>query len=117
MQDMMDMFRVVCIKLPLLDAISQVPAYARFLKELCTKKRRCRKILDNIMLSEEVSSIIHRRIAKKMADLGTRIIPCILRNIRVEQALLDLGASMNVLPGLFYDAIQLGGLKPTTMTI
>ncbi|CAN6476424.1 unnamed protein product [Victoria cruziana] len=43
MQDMLEMFRAVRIHLPLVDAIQQVSAYARFLKELCTKKRRSRK--------------------------------------------------------------------------
>ncbi|CAN6487077.1 unnamed protein product [Victoria cruziana] len=117
MQDMLDMFRVICINLPLLDAIRQVPAYAKFLKELCTQKRRSKKILDSMMLSEEVSSIIQRRIPAKMAYPGTPIIPYVLGNIRIDQALLDLGASVNVLPEFFYDAFQLGELKPTMMTI
>ncbi|CAN6445578.1 unnamed protein product [Victoria cruziana] len=114
---MMDMFRAVRINLPLLDAISQMPIYARFLKELCAKKRRCRKFPDIVMLSEEVSSIIKRRILEKMADPGAPIIPCIIGNIGVERAFLDLRASMNVLPSFFYNAFQLGGLKLTTMTI
>ncbi|CAN6465615.1 unnamed protein product [Victoria cruziana] len=106
MQDTMKMFRAICINFPLLDAISQVPAYARFLKELCTKKRRFRKISDNIMLSEVVSSIIQMKIPEKMDDPGTPIIPCIIGNIRVKRALLDLGATVNVLLRFFYDALQ-----------
>ncbi|CAN6454483.1 unnamed protein product [Victoria cruziana] len=117
MQDMLEIFRVVCINLSLLDAIMHVPVYARFLKELCTQKRSSRKILDSVMLSEEVSSIVQRRIPAKMADPGTPIIPCVLGNIHIERVLLDLGASMNVLHRFFYDALQLGKLKPTTMTI
>ncbi|CAN6459220.1 unnamed protein product [Victoria cruziana] len=117
MQDMMEMFRAIYINLSLLDVIRQVAAYARFLKELCTKKRKYRKIPDNIMLSEEISSIIQRRISENMADPGTPIIPCIIGHIRIEGALLDLGASVNVLPGFFYNVFQLGGLKLTSMTI
>ncbi len=41
-QDMMEVFKQVKINLPLLDAIKQVPAYAKFLKDLCTQKRRTR---------------------------------------------------------------------------
>jgi hypothetical protein len=37
-QDMMEFFKQVKIDLPLLDAIKQVPAYAKFLKDLCTQK-------------------------------------------------------------------------------
>ncbi|CAN6444870.1 unnamed protein product [Victoria cruziana] len=114
---MLEMFRAVRINLPLLDAISQVPAYARFLKELCTKKRRSRRIPESIMLSEETSSVLLRRMPPKLEDPGAPIIQCIIRNICVGRALLDLGASVNVLPGYLYDAFQLEGLKSTSMTI
>ncbi|CAN6462506.1 unnamed protein product [Victoria cruziana] len=117
MQDMLEMFRAVRINLPLVDVISQVPAYARFLKELCTKKRRCRRIPESIMWSEETSSLLQRRMPPKLEDPGAPIIPCVIRYICVERALLDLGASVNILPGYFYDAFQLKGLKLTSMTI
>jgi uncharacterized coiled-coil protein SlyX len=38
-QDMMETFKQVKVNIPLLDAIKQVPAYAKFLKDLCTQKR------------------------------------------------------------------------------
>ncbi|CAN6476919.1 unnamed protein product [Victoria cruziana] len=117
MQDMLEMFRAICIILPLLDAIRQVPAYARSLKELCTKKRRSRKVPECILLSEETSSLLQRRLPPKLEDLGAPIIPCVIGYIRVERALLDLGVSVNVLPGYFYDVFNLEGLKPTSMTI
>ncbi|CAN6476630.1 unnamed protein product [Victoria cruziana] len=82
MQDMIEMLRAVCINLPLVDA-SQVPAYVRFLKEMCTKKRRYKKIPDSIMLSEEASSLIQRRIQEKLADPGAPVIPCVIGNIRI----------------------------------
>jgi hypothetical protein len=39
---MMEVFKQVKINLPLLDAIKQVLAYAKFLKDLCTQKRKNR---------------------------------------------------------------------------
>ena len=41
-EDMFETFRKVKINLPLLDAIKQVPAYAKFLKDLCTQKRQAK---------------------------------------------------------------------------
>ncbi|CAN6454189.1 unnamed protein product [Victoria cruziana] len=117
MQDMLEMFRAVCINLPLLDAIRQVPAYARFLKELCTKKKRSKKVPECVLLSEETSFLLQRRLPPKLEDLGAPIILCVIGHIRVERALLDLGASVNVLSGFFYDMFQLEGLKPTSMAI
>ena len=40
MNEMLELFKQVQINLPLLDAIKQVPAYAKFLKDLCTQKRK-----------------------------------------------------------------------------
>ena len=39
-QEILETFRKVEINIPLLDAIKQVPRYAKFLKELCTTKRK-----------------------------------------------------------------------------
>ncbi|KAF1898783.1 hypothetical protein Lal_00022728 [Lupinus albus] len=39
-KDLLDTFRKVEVNIPLLDAIKQIPRYAKFLKELCTHKRK-----------------------------------------------------------------------------
>ncbi|CAN6455565.1 unnamed protein product [Victoria cruziana] len=117
MRDMLEMFRSVCINLPLLDAIQQVPAYARFLKELCTRKRKSRKVPECVMLSARTSSLLQRRLPPKREDPGAPIISCMLGDIHVERALLDLGASVNVLPVCFYNTCGLEGLRPISMTI
>ncbi|CAN6476682.1 unnamed protein product [Victoria cruziana] len=117
MRDMLEIFRSVCINLPLLDAIQQVPAYARFLKELCTKKRKSRRVPECVMLSEGISSLLQRRLPPKLEDSGAPIIPCMLGDIHVERVLLDLWASVNVLPRFFYDAFELEGLRLISMTI
>ncbi|CAN6472210.1 unnamed protein product [Victoria cruziana] len=73
MCDMLEIFRVVCIDLPLLDAIRQVLAYARFLKELCTRKRKSRRVPECVMLSEGTSSLLQRRLPPKLEDPGLRL--------------------------------------------
>ncbi|CAN6580943.1 unnamed protein product [Malus baccata var. baccata] len=39
-KDILETFRKVQVNIPLLDAIKQVPRYAKFLKELCTTRKR-----------------------------------------------------------------------------
>ncbi|RDY11422.1 hypothetical protein CR513_03918, partial [Mucuna pruriens] len=39
-EELLRMFRKVEINIPLLDAIKQIPKYAKFLKELCVHKRK-----------------------------------------------------------------------------
>ncbi|KAM2757211.1 hypothetical protein PS2_018988 [Malus domestica] len=39
-KDILETFRKVQVNIPLLDVIKQVPRYAKFLKELCTTRKR-----------------------------------------------------------------------------
>ncbi|KAM2352119.1 hypothetical protein ACFXTH_006838 [Malus domestica] len=50
-KDILETFRKVQVNIPLLEAIKQVPKYAKFLKELCTTKRR--------MSNKEVVKVNH----------------------------------------------------------
>ncbi|CAN6455622.1 unnamed protein product [Victoria cruziana] len=70
MRDMLETFRSVRINLPLPDAIQQVPAYARFLNELCTRKRKSRKVPECVILSAATSSLVQRRLPPKLEDPG-----------------------------------------------
>ncbi|KAA0032798.1 retrotransposon gag protein [Cucumis melo var. makuwa] len=42
-EELLEMFKKVQINLPLFDAIQQIPRYAKFLKELCTNKRKTKE--------------------------------------------------------------------------
>ena len=115
---MLDIFKHVQINLPLLDAIQQVPAYAKFLKELCTQKRKSRERVPNrVHLTEQVSSVLQHQTPPKLKDPGAPIIACTIGNIRIERALLDLGASVNILPGYFFDSFGLGEMRSTPITL
>jgi hypothetical protein len=45
------------------------------------------------------------------------IIPCVIGNHKVERVMLDLGASINVMPLLIYKVLNLGPLKETRVII
>jgi hypothetical protein len=51
-----------------LDAIKQVPSYAKFLKDLCTVKRKLVK--KKAFLAEQVSAILQNNNALKYKDTG-----------------------------------------------
>ncbi|XP_059663658.1 uncharacterized protein LOC132309358 [Cornus florida] len=103
------------INLPLLDAIQQIPAYAKFLKDMCTQKRRSNShVPKKVLLTEQVSSIIQHCTAPKFKDPSAPTISCTIGNHQVERALLDLGASVNLLPYSVYLQLGLGELKPTS---
>ncbi|RVW21929.1 Retrovirus-related Pol polyprotein from transposon 17.6 [Vitis vinifera] len=96
--------------------IKQVPTYAKFLKDLCTVKRGLH-VTKNAFLTEQVSAIIQSKSPVKYKDPGCPTISVNIGGTHVEKALLDLGASVNLLPYSVYKQLGLGGLKPTTITL
>ncbi|KAI5676350.1 hypothetical protein M9H77_07300 [Catharanthus roseus] len=53
MEDILETFKEVKINLPFLDAIKQVPTYAKFLKDMCTFKRKSKSnVSKKIFLTE-----------------------------------------------------------------
>ncbi|GAV57965.1 LOW QUALITY PROTEIN: hypothetical protein CFOL_v3_01501, partial [Cephalotus follicularis] len=113
MEEMMELFKQVQINLPLLYTIHQVPAYAKFLKDLCTTKHKLKThIPKTVHLTEQVSAVLSNKLPHKLKDPGAPLISCKI-NLQIERALLDLGASVNILPSSVYDHFGFGELKPT----
>ncbi|CAM8953813.1 unnamed protein product [Rhodiola kirilowii] len=115
-EDVFELFSKVEINIPLLEAIKQIPRYAKFLKELCTNRRKS-TTNDQELMSRNVSAIIQRKVPPKCGDPGTYTIPYKIGNIRIENCMLDLGASINVLPFSIYSCLRIGPLEPTGLTI
>ena len=111
-----EIFKQVKVNIPLLDAIKQVPSYAKFLKDLCTVKRKL-KVRKSAFMAEQVSTILSTNNKLKYKDPGCPTISCIIGNHRIEHALLDLGASVNLLPYSVYLQLNLGELKSTSTTL
>ena len=64
-----------------------------------------------------MSSILINDLPPKFKDPGAPTISCVIGESRVEKALLDLGASVNILPYSIYKQLDLGDLKPTRITL
>ncbi|CAN6726242.1 unnamed protein product [Malus baccata var. baccata] len=109
-KDVLEMFRKVHVNIPLLDAIKQIPKYAKFFKKLCTTRKRIRE-KEVVHVSENVSALLQRKLPPKCKDPGSFIIPCVIGNTRFDHAMLDLGASINVMPYSVYASMNLGKLK------
>ncbi|XP_073017848.1 uncharacterized protein [Primulina eburnea] len=106
------------VNIPSLDAIKPVPRYAKILKELCTTKKRHKlKGCKREKIGEHVSAVIQKTIPIKCSDPGMFSIPCTIGDIRHEKAMLDLGASINVMPDSVYNYLELGPLTETGIVI
>ena len=106
----------VKVNIPLLDMIKQVPTYAKFLKDMCTVKRGL-GIDKKAFLTEQVSAIIQNKTPVKYKDPGSPTISVNIGGTCIDKALLDLGASVNLLPYSVYKQLGLGELKPTNITL
>ena len=99
--EILEVLRQVKVNIPLLDMIKQVPTYAKFFKNLCTLKRGL-NVDKTTFLTEQVSSIIQHKTLVKYKDPGSPTISVNIGGTCVDKALLDLGASVNLLPYSMY---------------
>ncbi|GJS33201.1 hypothetical protein Tco_0531583, partial [Tanacetum coccineum] len=68
-EDMWEIFKRVKINLPLIDAIKQIPAYAKFLKDSCTQKRKLKATLPKrIDQTEHVNTVLSSSLPPKFKD-------------------------------------------------
>ena len=59
-------------------------------------------------MGENVSAVLQKKLPPKCKDPGMFTIPCKILNNRFERAMLDLGASINVMPYSIYASLNLG---------
>ncbi|KAG2390576.1 uncharacterized protein HKW66_Vig0220180 [Vigna angularis] len=103
------------ITMPLTEALQQIPAYAKYMNQILSKK----KYLDEetIEVQGNCSAIMQKTLPPKFKDPGSFTIPCTIGNHEIGRALVDLGASINLIPLSMLKKI--GGLevKPTRMML
>ncbi|KHN06138.1 hypothetical protein glysoja_036003, partial [Glycine soja] len=100
----LDIFRILEITMPFGEALQQMPLYSKFLKDMLTRKHSC-------------SAVIQKILPPKHKDPGSVTIPCSIGEVNVGKALIDLGASINLMP--LSICRRLGELEnmPTRMTL
>ena len=112
----LDIFKKIEINIPFAEVISQMPLYAKFLKEVLSKKRKIAK--EGIVnLTTTCSAIIQQKLPTKMKDPGSFTIPYSIGKYEFKKALCDSGASINLMPLSVVQRLSLGELTPTTITL
>ncbi|XP_052724117.1 uncharacterized protein LOC128193955 [Vigna angularis] len=99
-----------------MEALQQMPAYAKFMKELLTKKRKYIEE-ETIEVQGNCSAIIQKLLPPKFKDPGSFTIPCTIGKLAIGKALIDLGASINLMPFSLFEKIGVLELKPTRMSL
>ncbi|XP_075478842.1 uncharacterized protein LOC142519696 [Primulina tabacum] len=87
-----EIFKKLHINIPFADA-EQMPNYAKFIKNVMSKKRKLQDF-ETVKLTEECSAILQKKLPQKLK-----------------------GASINLMPFYIYRDLELGEVKPTTITL
>ncbi|XP_016580436.1 uncharacterized protein LOC107878050 [Capsicum annuum] len=96
-------------------ALEQMLGYAKFMKDLMTKKRVVSYELEGNLYY--CSAISTRTLVKKKPGPGAFTIPCTIGTMDFSKALCDLGASINLRSLAFYRNLGLGNAIPTNMRL
>ena len=95
------------MNIPLLDAIKQIPSYAKISKDLCTVKRKL-GVHNDAFTTEQSTSLIRNNLPPKYKDPGSPTISIVVGNSKLERAFVDLEASVKLLPYTVYVELGLG---------
>ncbi|XP_049349268.1 uncharacterized protein LOC125813838 [Solanum verrucosum] len=82
------MLKQLSVNIPLVEALEQMPGYAKFMKDLVTKKRVVSHDFSNDV--HHCSVIATRSLVQKKEDPGTFTISCTIGSIKFAKALCDL---------------------------
>nr|GEZ28366.1 reverse transcriptase domain-containing protein [Tanacetum cinerariifolium] len=110
------MIKEVRINVPLIDVLTGMPNYGKFLKDLVSNKSKMKQI-SAAFLTEECLTILQNKIPPKLGDPGSFLIPCKLANSVEYLTLADIGTSINLMPYSLYTVLSGTTLKPTRMSI
>ncbi|GJX04871.1 putative reverse transcriptase, RNA-dependent DNA polymerase [Tanacetum coccineum] len=82
-------------------------------------KQKLQKVVSHEIkeLPAHYSATLQNKLPPKETGPGSFILPCIIGNQSMSNALADLGASISVMPYSLFKRLGLGSLKPIKMTI
>ena len=110
------MFKKIEINIPFSEALTQMPHYAKFMKDLLSKNRKFTEE-GIVSLNATCNAVIQKSIPEKRQDPGSFTIPCMIGNADMGKALCDSGASINLMPLSVAKRLSLGELTPTAITL
>jgi hypothetical protein len=102
-RDIKDELRNVCIKIPLLQDIKDIPIYAKIIRDICIKKPgRKKKEPPLVQVVGQLSEFISE-MPYKYNDPRNPVVTVEINGISLPNTLIDLGATINVMP---FDTMQ-----------
>ncbi|XP_070048915.1 uncharacterized protein [Nicotiana tomentosiformis] len=112
----MEMLRQIQLNIPLIDALREMPGYAKMMKDLMSRKFDFQD-LSTVTLTQTCSAVVTRPMTQKLSDPGSFSIPCTIGSYAFAKALCDLGANINLMPLAIYTKLGIGRARPTSMLL
>ncbi|XP_057763963.1 uncharacterized protein LOC130984912 [Salvia miltiorrhiza] len=112
----LEIFKKVNINIPLVEMSQEMLQYAKFLKDIVSRKKKLGEF-ETEKLNEECSAILQRKLPAKIKDPGSFTISCIIGGQHFGRSLCDLGASINLMSLSVFQQLAIGELKPTSMRL
>jgi len=112
----LEVLKKLYVNIPFTEVLSEMPSYAKFLKEILSNKR---KLEDHEMLSltEESSVAFQNKLPVKFKDPRSFPILCLIGNVSINRVLCDLGPCVNLMPLSLCKKLELGEMKPTIISL
>ncbi|GJW19835.1 reverse transcriptase domain-containing protein [Tanacetum coccineum] len=85
----LDMIRAVRINVPLVDVLTEMPNYGKFLKELVNNKHKIKQI-SAAFLSDKSSAILQNKVPPKLGDPKSFLVPCNFNTLMEEDSKVPL---------------------------
>ncbi|XP_059067294.1 uncharacterized protein LOC131858191 [Cryptomeria japonica] len=117
--DFLDQLKHVCVKIPLFQAIKDVPIYSKAIREMCLKKPdKKRKDPQIVHVMGQLVDIILGKVAiPKYFDPGSLIVEVTINGVLVKNALIDLGADINVMTKSLMQKLSIMNLRHTPIML
>lgn len=112
----LDIFSHLQINIPFSEALEQIPTYAKFMKDILTKKMRYTD-QETINLDDSCTAIIQRTLPYKEIDLMRVILLVTIGNLCIGKSLIDLGSSINLISFFMVQRLRNIEMKSTNMTL
>ena len=112
----LNMFKKIEINIPFSKALTQMPHYVKFIKDIPSRKGKFTEE-GVVNMTATCSAVIQRTLRMKMQDPESLTIPCTIGDSEMGKTLCDSGANINLMPLSVVKRLSLGKLTPTTMTL
>ena len=95
----MNELKNICIKIPLLQAIKDIPIYSKVIKDLSIKHlgKKKKDPLTIHVIGEMSECMTGQSWIAKYTNPGTPVMTVIINNTVIEKTLIDLGSTINLM--------------------